>query len=124
MEKIICNGYAYYSDGKKIFRAKEDGTEAFVLYSKHEKNKAILAIKDVKDGYVYFEEIGYYTYQSDWQHEAEKTYTAYRVKTDESLELQKISYREDIRPYGADDYVAGTPETYDPPKDVENPAKK
>ena len=115
--------YVYYEAYGDIIKVRQDGKEAILLYCDKPGNAYSLNITEVKNGYVYFVKNSEYTYQSDWQYEAERTMFTYRVKADESRELQMVDCKEDIRLYGADDYTEGTTELYDPPKDVENPAK-
>jgi len=83
-----------------------------------------LKISEVRDGYVYFDISGSYYYQaSDPMYEAVYRFDTYRVKADESRELQLLSEREDYRGFGDDDFTRGTTRTCDPPRILNNPAK-
>ena len=122
---FFCNeGYVYYSYAEEIIRMRENGTEAIMLYYDTQGYNYSLNISEVRDGYVYFDISGSYTYQSsDPMYEAVYRFDAYRVKADESRELHLLSEREDYMGFGEDDFTLGTTRTYDPPKILKNPAQ-
>ena len=122
----FCDGgYMYYFYAQGVIRSRRDGTEAIMLYYMDWGYNYSLKITEVKDGYVYFNIIGDYTYQaSDPMYEAVHKDYDFRVKADESRELQLIQKREDYRGFGDDDFFPGESESYDPPEVWPNPAKK
>ena len=122
----FCNeGYMYYYFNREIIRARCDGTEAIMLYYKNFESNYSLKISKIEDGYLYFNISGKYTYQaSDPMYEAVRRDYDYRVKTDESRELQLIYESEDYKGFGCDDFEYGDSNTYDPPREVNNPAIK
>ncbi|MCL2763503.1 MAG: hypothetical protein FWD36_09945 [Treponema sp.] len=122
---FFCSeGYVFYSYFREIIRMRDDGTEAIMLYYKVQAHNYGIDISEVRDGYVYFTISGSYTFQaSDPMYEAVYRFDTYRVKADESRELQLLSEREDYMGFGADEFTPGTTHTYNPPKILKNPAK-
>ena len=106
---------------KKILQVRCDGKKTILLYimeANSSWDKHDLKIKEVKDGYVYF-----------WQyHESSDEYSSgytsenYRVKTDKSRNLQILNEKSSGSVYTGDTHESEN--NFDPPKDVDNPAKK
>ena len=132
---VYSEGYVYYvadnaeakaAGGKTaLLRIRCDGTELFVLFYPKPGTASGFGVTEIKEGYVYFTQYKYHTYQSsDPMYEAVQRITVYRVKIDDSRELQLISEQENYRGFGNDDYTAGSTDVYNPPIDMENLAKK
>jgi len=119
------DGYVFYNADRGIIRARCDGKEAIMLYYNDWGYGFGHKITEIKDGYVYFEITGSYTYQaSDPMYEAVYKEYNFRVKADESRELQCISERDDYQMFGDDFFTSGTTYVHDIPKDWKNPAKQ
>ena len=122
---FFCNeGYVFYSYSREIIQMRDDGTEAIMLYYKTRDHNYGIDISEVRDGYVYFNISGSYTFQaSDPMYEAVYRFDSFRVKHDESRELQLLSEREDYMGFGDDEFTPGRTHTYNPPKILKNPAE-
>jgi len=119
------DAYVYYKWYDEIIRTRCEGNESIMLYcSRQNGSSGNFQITEVKDGYVYFTKNTEYTYESDWIYQAERVERTYKVKTDESRELYIISEKEDYQSYGDDYFTEGELIIYDPPKTVNNPAKR
>ena len=119
-EPYIChNGYVYYIIDRSLWRSRYDGNHILELYFLEDAGNIYhINIEKVDEGYVYFNVRnddygdGYYT---------EHTWRCYRVKADDSRELQIISEWGNNSAYtGAD---VDFDRDYDPPKNIENPVK-
>jgi len=124
---FYVKGYVYFVYCSAILvKARRDGKEQINLYCidrTGDYDSFSLEILEIKDGYVYFRQEHKYTYRSDWYYDSDYTKTYYRVKTDDSLELQEIRWDKTGTYYGGGKFDNGS-EIYDSPKTVKNPAKK
>ena len=116
---IYHNGYVYYVIERSLWRSRYDGNDILELFFLEDVGQIYhINIGKMDDGYIYFSVRnddygdGYCT---------ELTWRLYRIKADDSRELQIIREWGDCSIYtGA---TSDFDRSYDPPKDIENPVK-
>ena len=133
---LYSEGYVYHvapnpgfekveSSRIALFRTRCDGAEPFILYYPKPRVATGFGVTEIKDGYLYFKQYDYHTYSSsDPMYEAVERIDVYRVKVDNSRDLQLVSKQENFKCFGDDDYTAGSTDVCNPPIDMENLAKK
>jgi len=116
---MIIDGYVYYVKDRSIWQERSDGKEKLELYYTDNKGSHFdIIINEIKDGYVYFrlEVETYDEYSNDCETKI------FRVKTDESRDLQIISESGSGTIYTGES--SDSKKNYDPPMDVKNPVKE
>ena len=116
---IYHNGYVYYIIDRSLWRSRYDGNDILELYFVEDGGQICnIYLEKVDDGYVYFN-VKNVDYGDGYC--TEDTWRLYRVKTDNSRELQLRREWGDCSIYtGA---TSDFDRTYDPPINVENPVK-
>ena len=113
------NGYVYYIKDRSLWKVRCDGKEKLELYYTDNKGHCFdILIKEIKDDYVYFR-LNVETYD---EYSNDSITQVFRVKTDESRELQIICESESGSIYTGES--SSSKKNYDPPMDVKNPVIK